>query len=328
MSTGSFGIVVIGRNEGERLQRCLRSVATASAPVVYVDSASSDGSPERAMTLGATVLPLDVSVPFSAGRARNAGFEKLLELHPGLEFVQFVDGDCEISMGWLEHACAYLRAHADVASVCGRRKERFPEVSVYNALCDIEWDTPVGDAEATGGDFMIRVGVFQTVGGFDERLIAGEEPELCYRVRCLGLRIERLDRPMTLHDAAMTRFGQWAKRSARSGYAYAARAALHWADGRRFGLRENLRIAFWAFVVPSVILVLAVMVSPYAMALAVVYPVQIIRVYVAARRRWPGTPAFSYACFVTLSKWTEFYGQLLFAARTIRGSRQRIIEYK
>ena len=77
-----------------------------------------------------------------------------------------------------------------------------PEASVYNRLCDFEWDTPVGDAEACGGDFLARAAAFGSVGGFDERMIAGEEPELCYRLRRGGWRIHRADHAMTLHDAA------------------------------------------------------------------------------------------------------------------------------
>ena len=39
-----LGIVTIGRNEGERLRRCLSSVVGRGMPVVYVDSDSTDGS--------------------------------------------------------------------------------------------------------------------------------------------------------------------------------------------------------------------------------------------------------------------------------------------
>jgi glycosyltransferase involved in cell wall biosynthesis len=167
------GVVIIGRNEGERLVRCIGSVRRLGLPVVYVDSASTDGSPERAREAGVDVVQIDLSRPFTAGRARNAGFERLLALHPQLAFVQFVDGDCEVRDGWIEAAVAELQRDAMVVSVCGRREERYPERSIYNLLCDIEWDTPIGDADATGGDFMIRACAFSSVGGFNPGLIAG-----------------------------------------------------------------------------------------------------------------------------------------------------------
>lgn len=326
--TPATGIVVIGRNEGERLVRCLNSVGSASLPVVYVDSASTDGSAARAMALGAIVVALPTDVPFTAGRARNAGFARLLEAHPGIGFVQFVDGDCEVEATWLTSALAWLAQRPDAAIVCGRRKERFPERSVYNRLCDVEWDTPIGEAEACGGDFLVRTGVFASVGGFDESLIAGEEPELCHRIRRAGLRVYRIDQPMTLHDAAMTSARQWARRTSRSGYAYAAGFVLHRKDGTGYRLRENLRIILWAAAIPFGIVLLALLASPWWLLALGVYPVQIARVAIQNRRRWPAGPSLAYATSNVLGKWPEFCGQLLFLARMMRRSPQRIIEYK
>ena len=235
---GLPGVVAIGRNEGDRLVGCLASVAGRSGPVVYVDSGSTDGSVEAADRLGASVVALDLALPFTAARARNAGLARLLEVDPDLEFVQFVDGDCEVVAGWLERAEAALMADPGLAVVCGRRRERHPEASIYNRLCDLEWDTPVGPAKACGGDALMRVGALRQVGGFDPSLIAGEEPELCVRLRREGWRIERIDAEMTLHDAAMTRFVQWWKRSVRAGHAFAEGAAKHGRPPERHWARE------------------------------------------------------------------------------------------
>ena len=72
------GAVAIGRNEGERLRRCLTSLLQQIARVVYVDSGSRDDSVAVAQSLGVKVVVLDTSAPFSAARARNAGFDALL----------------------------------------------------------------------------------------------------------------------------------------------------------------------------------------------------------------------------------------------------------
>ena len=181
-----YGVVVIGRNEGERLRQCLMSLPRASV-IVYVDSGSSDGSVQRARHLGADVIELDMRAPFTAARARNAGFRRLREISPDFEYVQFVDGDCELIDGWLEDAISFLNAHADVGAVCGRRRERYPERSIYNWLCDREWDGPVGDVRYSGGDVMIRADALEAVGGYRDDLIAGEEPELCVRLRAAQL---------------------------------------------------------------------------------------------------------------------------------------------
>ncbi|MEM9139196.1 MAG: glycosyltransferase, partial [Pseudomonadota bacterium] len=211
-SAVAVGAVIIGRNEGARLIRCLASVGSAAC-MVYVDSGSTDGSVQAAREAGAEVVELDMDMPFTAARARNAGLARLREIG-AFDYVQFIDGDCELQPGWIALALAFLEEHPDVAVACGRRRERFPEASVYNRLCDHEWDTPVGEAKACGGDALMRMTALAAVGGYRDDLIAGEEPELCVRLRAAGWRVWRLDAEMTLHDADMHRFGQWWRRTA------------------------------------------------------------------------------------------------------------------
>jgi len=192
MPDSTVGIVIIGRNEGDRLSKCLASVLPTAQAAMYVDSGSTDGSVEMAQTMGANVLPLDLGSPLTAARARNAGYERLLSLHPKIRFVMFVDGDCEVVDGWMHDARDYLEASPECAAVCGRRRERHPERSVYKKLCDIEWAAPLGDALSCGGDALFRTKAFTQVSGFRDGLIAGEEPELCLRLRGAGWHIHRL----------------------------------------------------------------------------------------------------------------------------------------
>ena len=133
---------------------------------------------------------------------RNEGMRRIAAVAPGLEFIQFIDGDCELMPGWLDTAARVLDQHLTAAAVCGRRRERHPEHSVYNLLCDMEWDTPIGQTLACGGDVLVRTEALRQVVGFRDDLIAGEEPELCVRLRAKGWSIWRLDAEMTLHDAA------------------------------------------------------------------------------------------------------------------------------
>lgn len=245
-----IGVVAIGKNEGERLRRCLESVCGRGTVVVYVDSGSSDGSVELARSQGATVVELDTRTPFTAPRARNEGFARLLELAPNAAYVQFVDGDCELDAAWLERARAELDTHERLAIVCGRRRERSPEASIYNRLCDMEWDTPPGDDTDCGGDALVRVRAFREVGGFDAAMIAGEEPDLCLRLRRRGWTIRRIDAEMTRHDAAMTRARQWWNRAVRTGHAAAEGWARYGRSGEHDHARHVLSALFWsAFLV-------------------------------------------------------------------------------
>ena len=164
--------------------------------------------------------------------------------------MQFLDGDCELAPGWLECAAGFLSQHEDVAAVGGRLREKHPERTVYNLLCDIEWDAPRGAARTCGGNAMMRVDALVAARGFRADLVAGEEPELCARLRAAGWRIWRLDADMAAHDAAISRFGQWWRRTLRAGYAFAQNAALHGAPPERLGVRESRSAWFWGFALP------------------------------------------------------------------------------
>lgn len=321
------GAVAIGRNEGERLRRCLESLIGQVARVVYVDSGSVDGSVALARSLGCEVVELDLERPFTAARARNAGVQRLLGT--GLGLVQLVDGDCEVAPGWLERARGRLNERGELALVCGRRRERAPGASVYNRLCDVEWDTPVGDTLACGGDAMVRLAAFEEAGGFDEGLIAGEEPELCLRLRRAGWKIERLDAEMTLHDAAMHRFGEWWRRSQRAGYAYAEGAALHGASAERHCVRETRRIWLWGAAVPAFALSAALPSFGLSLGLLSGYGLSAARVYRSTRARGrPREDALPYALFTTLGKLPQMQGVLAFHVGRLRGKRRGLIEYK
>lgn len=323
----TVGVVTIGRNEGERLRRCFDSLARAGArEIVYVDSGSRDGSIALARARGIEVVELDMSEPFSAARARNAGFARLRSRAPELRYVQFIDGDCELVESWMGHAAAWLEVNPTAAVACGRRRERHPRSSIYNLLCDIEWDTPVGQAGSCGGDAMIRAAAFAAVCGFRPDVVAGEEPELCARLRQAGWTIWRLDAEMTLHDAAMTRFAQWWRRSVRAGYAYAGFAALHGGRPERLGVRESMRIWGWALGLPLAAAVIAAVTGAWGALLLLLYPVQVVRL--ALRGTRSPRDNWRYAFFLTLAKFPECLGQLKYLVERSAGRPARLIEYK
>ena len=325
--TGAIGVVAIGRNEGERLQRCLASLAAHARNLAYVDSGSSDGSVAMARSLGVEVVELDRREPFTAARARNAGLERLLQLRPDLRYVFFVDGDCEVIHGWIDAAVEFLESHADVAVVCGRRRERHPERSIYNLLLDIEWGSaPAGEADACGGDAVMRVVAFLKVGGFRPDLICGEEPELCARLRTAGWRIWHLDREMTLHDAAMYRIGQWWQRTVRVGYGYAMFMRLdsvrhdpQWIDRCR-------RSWLWSLGVPALALVLSLPFGWRALWLLMLYPLQVARLAIRGKRS--ARVNWARAAALVLGHFAELHGQLRFHLRKSRGTGSGLIEYK
>lgn len=321
----NIGAVVIGRNEGERLKRCLASLSAARS-VVYVDSGSTDGSPGWARQHGADVVELDLRVPFTAARARNCGFRRLQDLALQLDYVQFVDGDCELVDGWLHAAAALLDLRSDVAAVCGRRRERYPERSVYNWLCDREWEGSAGETSACGGDVMIRADALNAVGGYRDDMIAGEEPELCFRLRAAGWKIWRLDAEMTLHDAAMTRFRQWWKRILRSGYAFAYGAHLHGSSPERYWVRESRRAWIWGLGLPVACLTAGLLLGPWGWAAWLIYPLQLLRL--TARNSGSLSERATVAFYHLLGRFPEALGEIKFTRDRLLRRRSVLIEYK
>jgi len=322
LSQPRLAAIVIGRNEGERLKCCLQSLAPEHVPTVYVDSNSTDGSQNLARSMGATVHALATDRPFTAARARAEGVAALAGTGAEPEYLFFVDGDCEVEDGWLERATEFLDAEPGYAAVCGRRRERYPDASPYNRLMDREWDTPVGPAEACGGDAVYRFSAYRDAGGFNPAMIAGEEPELCTRLRAKHWAIMRLGAPMTIHDAAMSRFGQWWRRAVRSGIGY----AQAWNTTRRspagaLYARQLSKAILWAGLLPLTAIALAVLWHPLWL---VIWPLatltQLIRL--TLRDGW-----FT-ARLMVAGKYAELIGIVRFAGRYLRGRTGGTVLYK
>ena len=322
----TVGMVIIGRNEGERLRRCLESCQAVGARRVYVDSGSTDGSVQLALDAGAQVVRLDMARPFTAARARNAGLRELRRQCPGVTLVQFIDGDCELLPQWLGSAEAFLAQHPEIVAVAGRLRERFPDRSVFNRLCDIEWNTPVGEARSFGGIVFVRVEAVEGAGGFREDLIAGEEPELCVRIRARGGRLWRLDEDMAWHDANILRLSQWWRRTLRSGHAFAEGAALHGRPPERHFAGETRRALVWGAALPLAILALAC-ITPVAWLLLLIYPLQWLRIGFGLARQHAPIPWLQGA-FLLLGRFPEALGALKFYRDRLVGRRSGLIEYK
>lgn len=328
----AIGFVVIGRNEGDRLIRGLQSVQDqlpANFPVVYVDSGSTDGSLAAAEQLGVLGLPLDMTIPFTMARGRNAGWQYLVEQYPQLTHIQFMDGDCELIEGWLEQAVAAMDKNPTLAAVCGRRRERFPEASSYNQLAEMEWNTPVGLAAACGGDALIRVAALQAVNGYRPDLICGEEPEMCIRMRQQGWQIERIDADMTRHDAAMHQFSQWWKRSIRGGWAVAEGRALHGQPPENYMVREFKSGWLWGGLIPGLAIALLPFTRGFSLVLLLSYGLLYWRIYQARLTRGDSPRATRlYAYYCAISKLPQAWGQWNYHWTRWQGKQAQLIEYK
>jgi glycosyltransferase involved in cell wall biosynthesis len=324
----TLSIVIIGRNEGDRLERCILSAKSITGwnamEMLYVDSGSTDGSPERAAKLGAVVLPLPPGT-FTAARARNLGWS-----HARGEYVLFLDGDTILNEAFPLYALEELRKSADNAAAWGHRREICPCLSVYVRVLDMDWVFAPGETLYFGGDVLVRRAALEAVNGFDEKLIAGEEPEMCRRMRTLGWHIQHIDVPMTLHDLAITRFSQYWRRSQRAGYAFAAVSERFKRTAEPFWLdevkRNRVRGLFW-LLSPLAALALSV-------ALFSLWPVTIWLLLLLAfagrtawLNRWKPASASTlllYGIHSHLQQIPILFGQIQF----LRNRDKALIEYK
>lgn len=324
-SVNSIGVVAIGRNEGDRLRRCLASLSGRFDPVVYVDSGSTDDSLKIAADAGATIVELDTGKPFTAARARNAGYAALRRLRPGQALVQFVDGDCSLLPDWPAAAVAHLEAHPGLGLVTGWRSEIHRDATIYNAICDVEWHRPAGEIDACGGDMLVRSKAFEAIGGFDETLIAGEDEDFCVRLRRAGWNLERLPLGMTRHDAAMTRFSQWWQRAIRSGHAFANVGDKY----PEHFQRERQRVWLYGAIFPAIALIGLRFGWSIPAAVALLYLVSYIKTAMGLRHQGlKAQEAAAHSIFLTLSKFPNLAGMLIYYFRKLTRQTMTLIEYK
>ncbi|WP_342078277.1 glycosyltransferase [Yoonia sp. SS1-5] len=321
----NYGVVAIGRNEGDRLVRCLNSIAGGDVPVVYVDSGSTDNSVSFAKGLGVEIVDLDMSVPFTAARARNAGYQALVASHPTLEYVQFVDGDCEVEADWLAKAADTLTADPKLGVITGWRSEIKPNDSVYNAICDDEWHAPAGPITACGGDMMVRRTAYDEVGGFEDTVIAAEDDEFCIRIGQAGWTLRRLPLSMTRHDAAIRSFTQWWRRATRAGHGFAQVGDMH----AGYFAAPRRRVLLYAGVIPAIFLIGLVFWWPMALGALAIYAASYVKTARDLMRSGKSrNQALHHAVFMVISKFPNMIGFVQYYLRKRRGAAMQIIEYK
>jgi glycosyltransferase involved in cell wall biosynthesis len=329
----SLSVVIIGRNEGERLVRCIASARAirgvgGEIDLIYVDSGSTDGSCERAAELGVRVVRLESARP-SAAQGRNAGWKIARS-----ELVLFLDGDTILNPDFPKLALDAAAQDPKIAAVWGHRREIHPEQSIYNRVLDLDWIFAIGFTDYCGGDVLMRRSVLEEAGGYDPDLIAGEEPELCRRIRAKGYRILHIDAAMTGHDLAMRRFSQYWRRAVRTGHAYAEVSQRYRSTADPLWTRESrhnlVRGGFW-------ILTAAAAVAAGALGRSLL-PVLLWLAMLAAlaarsawKARWKSRDRVALALYGVHSHLQQapvLLGQVGYFLSARRGERKGLIEYK
>lgn len=324
--------MVIGRNEAKRLSVCLKSFQGLNCPVIYVDSGSTDSSVTIANSMPHMVWQLDTMQPFSAARARNEGLNQLISTYPQLQYIQFIDGDCEVSAQWVKSGQEALQQDEKIAIVFGHLHEAYPDKSVYNQLCALEWQSAAGDLTnfgAIGGIFMMRVDVFKFLNGFNAKVIAGEDSELGIRVGLAGYKITKLDASMATHDANILSFNQWWTRAVRAGHAVGQRAFLNGDSKMQDCVKERKSTFFWGIILPLLALLLLIPTKGFSLLILLcAFTYLGTRIYQYRRKIGNAHElAFLYTKFTVLGKLANGFGLIKFYINKFKKNYQ-IIEYK
>lgn len=311
----TLGIVVIGRNEGAHLAECLAALPNG-VTTVYADSGSTDDSVAIAQAAGADIVLLTAPPMLTAARGRNAGLAHLRKIAPDVDLVQMVDGDCFLDAGWIDAATGAIGNDPNIAAVCGQLRERHPEASVYNRLCNREWQIPPGQIAACGGIALFRVAAILDAGGYPEDVVAGEEPDLCLRMRAQGGQIVAIAAPMGTHDAGLLRFGAWWRRARRAGHAYAEHVARHGLQADPAWVRARLSIIAWGGLLPLAALFMVILNPPLALIPVAVWVLQSLRI----ARREP-VDGLAIGAMTMIAKFAQMMGIVDFAFRRFRRAR-------
>jgi len=326
-----ISVVVIGRNEGERLRRCLQSVfdmdrGNFDIEVIYADSGSIDGSVALAQLMGARTIILHPERP-SAALGRNAGWRAA-----GGSIVLFLDGDTILHPRFVADSLVEF-SDREIAVVWGHRRELYPERSIYIRTLDLDWIYAAGKTPYCGGDALFLRDVLAQVNGFDETLIAGEEPELCRRIAALGYSILHVDRPMTGHDLAIHRWSQYWRRSTRAGHAFAEVSDRFKAIGQ-FWTEESKRNRNRALILVGLLLIgllgSILLLSPWPLVAVLVF-FALLAMRSAWKSRWKTKDVIALALYGIHSHLQQipiYVGQLQYKLNRRRGKRAMLVEYK
>jgi GT2 family glycosyltransferase len=170
---------------------------------------------------------------------------------------------------------------------------------------------------------MGRVEALAAAGGFDARIPAGEEADLCMRVHARGFTVVHLDAAMGTHDIGDLRLRSWWMRCVRTGYAYAQAYGAH-----RYR-REARSALAWGLVLPALVLGTAWISRGASLLLLLAIPAHMFRIHRWARKRgWTARESVAYAVFTMLAKLPEAAGILAYALDRLRGVQPRLVRYR
>lgn len=189
-----ISFIIIGKNEGWRLEKCLLSIVfvvkqdeIADYEIIYVDSRSTDNSVELAKQYGAKVFL--ITGECNAAIARNIGAKEAMG-----DILFFIDGDMELFPEFLPQV------------LTTDNQLEYPFISgIFNDIVhDLDWNylytsrrhkLQEGEPDlvqvTTGGLFIIEHSLWKQMKGMDNKFKLGEDYDLGIRLSQAGIPLHR-----------------------------------------------------------------------------------------------------------------------------------------
>ena len=196
-NTMQLSVCVIGRNEGQHLPACIKSLRQLAAleidyETIFVDSASTDNSPLIAQSGFDQVLCLAQSPFLNAGAARNVGTQ-----HAKGDWVLYLDGDMELAPEILADIGELIRSGQTDDGLCGFTENIYPDGS--RDLNHFRGNFEGSNCRMFGGAVLLpRLKVLEA-GNWSCSLYAYEESELYSRLLRCGVNVRWYDHRMVEH---------------------------------------------------------------------------------------------------------------------------------
>ena len=252
-----ISVVVIGRNEGARLDLCMESIRSAlgvlAHEIVYVDSRSTDDSVARAKAGGARCFLLGEEKT-TAGLGRFVGAKEAKG-----EYLLFLDGDMQLQPGFCEKAMMAMASRGYDGCTGIREDLYLRDGEVVGQNENYFGCTQERIAPEFGGALFLKKEALEKAGGWSTDAVACEEAELHARLRAAGCAIAELPVPMIVHtDAVREERGVLgvilSRRRLGEGQALRCAMALHQAGA--YLRHENEKFFFYMLDWMCVILIL------------------------------------------------------------------------
>jgi GT2 family glycosyltransferase len=221
-------VVVVNYNGADALERCLAALVEdagdASAEVLVVDNASSDGS--ASIAEAAAQRHDSVRLLRSPTNRGYAGAVNVALAEARGTYVAVLNMDVVVGAGWLDPLISFLEATSDAGAVCPlivlesdpeRINAAGQDIHVtalgFNRLLEKPREeagtAPFRVSGLHGAAFLLRRDLLERLGGWDESgFLYHEDVELSWLLRLAGKEIYCVPSSTVRHDYHLTMFPQ------------------------------------------------------------------------------------------------------------------------